>query len=321
MDHTTKVILIVGAVLVVLGLIVFAVVMALCHGDLSQLNTTKYITNTHTFREAFTDISVDTDTADILFGVSDDESCKVACKEQENLKHLVSVQNGALSIRVVDERKWYEYIGISLEHPQITVYLPEQAYGALTVHASTADVALPRELGFDSMDICVSTGDVSSFASVAGNAKIETTTGNIYLEGISPEALELSVTTGQITVSRVTCSGDVTVGVSTGTARLTEVACHSLRSTGSTGDLELTHVVAADSFDLTRSTGDIRFDRCDAAQITAKTETGHIIGSLLSEKIFIAQTSTGRVNVPKTTTGGRCEVSTDTGNIQITVEP
>lgn len=320
MNTGTKVILIIGAILVVLGLIVFSVVMAICRGDFNQLATTRYVTNTYTVPESFTDICIDTDTADILFGVSDNESCRVVCNEQEHLTHQVSVQNGALSIRVVDERKWYEYIGISLGHPQITVYLPERSYGALTVHASTADVALPRELHFENMDISLSTGNVSNFASVTGNATIKTTTGNIYLEGISPEVLDLSATTGQVTASNVTCSGDVTVLTSSGKVRLTEVACQNLRSTGNTGNLELTHVVAVGSFELARSTGDIRFDRCDAAQITATTDTGNVTGSLLSEKIFIAQSSTGRVTVPKTATGGLCEIRTDTGNLTITIE-
>ena len=41
---------------------------------------------------------------------------------------------------------------------------------------------------------------------------------------------------------------------------------------------------------------------------------------LFSDKIFFASTDTGSVNVPKTTTGGRCEITTDTGDIDIVVE-
>lgn len=315
-----KVVLIIGAVLVVLGLILFIAVMSANHWDFSRLGTVNFVTNTHTIANGFTDISIQTDTADILFGVSDDESCKVVCHEQENLKHTVFVQDGTLTVKLVDDRKWYEYIGFSMEHSQVTVYLPMQEYQALVVKASTADVALPRELSFGSMDISLSTGDVSSFAAVAKDAKFQTTTGNIWVEGMTPENLELTVTTGQITVSEVTCSGDLAVQVSTGKARLTEVTCRDLSSTGNTGDLELTHVIA-DSFDLTRSTGDIRFSRCDASKITVNTSTGDVSGSLLSEKIILAQSGTGRVNVPKSFTGGSCEINTSTGDITITIEP
>ena len=43
-------------------------------------------------------------------------------------------------------------------------------------------------------------------------------------------------------------------------------------------------------------------------------------GSLLSEKLFLAQTNTGSVKVPKTSAGGHCEIATGTGDIKITIE-
>jgi hypothetical protein len=44
-----------------------------------------------------------------------------------------------------------------------------------------------------------------------------------------------------------------------------------------------------------------------------------VTGSLLTDKVFIAQTSTGKINVPETTAGGQCRVSTDTGDILLTI--
>lgn len=320
MDQTIKVWLIVGAALVILGLLIFTVVMSLNHWDFTKLGTVKYVTNTHTIQQAVTDIFIETGTADILFGVSDDNTCKVVCQEPENMKHAVDLEDGILTVRSVDERKWHELIGISAGHSQVTVYLPQREYGALTVKASTADVALPRELRFENVQITLSTGDVSSFAAVTQTAKIKTSTGKIWVEGIAPEALELSATTGHITVSDVACRGDVTVAVTTGKVRLTDMTCRNLRSTGNTGDLSLSNVVASGSFDLKRSTGDILFTKCDAAEITVKTDTGDVTGSLISEKVFIAQTSTGHVKVPKTATGGRCDISTNTGDIEFQIE-
>ena len=72
-------------------------------------------------------------------------------------------------------------------------------------------------------------------------------------------------------------------------------------------------------FLIKRSTGDIRFDNSDATEIFVETDTGNVTGSLLTDKVFITQTDTGNVNVPKTVTGGRCEITTDTGNIKIIV--
>ena len=320
MEWTTKVVLISAAILAALGLIIFAAVMTANGWDFSRLSTVQYRTNTHTVDGSFTGICIETDTADVLFAVSDDETCKVVCHEQEKMQHAVDVHNGVLKISLVNTRKWYDYIGFSLGHPQITLYLPQKTYESVMVDARTSDVALPRELSFDTMQITVSTGDVSNFASVTRNAAIKTSTGNIWVEDISAGALDLSVTTGHVTVSGVTCREDVTVDVSTGDTRLTDLTCKNLSSTGSTGDLDLTNVVAAGNFSFKRSTGDISFTKCDAAEIVAKTSTGDVTGSLLSDKVYIIQTDTGRVHVPKTTVGGKCEISTDTGNIRIKIE-
>lgn len=320
MEGATKVVLIIGAILVVLGLIIFVTVMTAYHWDFTKLSTVKYTTNTHTVDGSFTGICVETDTADVLFALSGDETCKVVCHEQEKMQHSVGVQDGVLKISVVNTRKWYDHIGISLEQPRITLYLPRNVYESVVVKASTSDVALPRELSFDSMQIAVTTGHVSNFASVTQTAKIKTTTGKIWVEDISAGALDLSVTTGHVTVSNVTCRDDVTVGVTTGDTRLTDLTCKNLTSTGSTGDLSMTNVIAAGKFSLERSTGDIHFTKCDAAEIFAETSTGDVTGSLLSDKVYITQTSTGRIDVPKTTTGGRCEISTSTGDIKIRIE-
>ena len=79
-------------------------------------------------------------------------------------------------------------------------------------------------------------------------------------------------------------------------------------------------VIAANRFSIERSTGDVKFTRCDAAEIFVKTNTGNVTGSLLTDKVFLTDTDTGSVTVPKTATGGRCEIETDTGNIKIEID-
>jgi len=82
----------------------------------------------------------------------------------------------------------------------------------------------------------------------------------------------------------------------------------------------LKNVNAAEKFSIERSTGDVKFDGCDAAEVFVKTDTGDVTGTLLSEKVFIVETDTGKVDVPKTVNGGRCEITTDTGDINISIK-
>lgn len=42
-------------------------------------------------------------------------------------------------------------------------------------------------------------------------------------------------------------------------------------------------------------------------------------GSLLTGKVFAAETATGSVELPHTAEGGRCEIKIATGDIRITI--
>ena len=322
MRTKTKVWLIIAACLVLIGCILFTGVMSMLNWDFTKLSTVKYETNTYEISEAFDTVSINTDTANIAFVFSNDETCRVACHEEENANHSVTLEAGTLIIELMDERSVSDYIhhiGINIGAPKITVYLPETQYTSLLICEDTGDVEIPRDFTFKDVDISLSTGDVDFCASASEMIKIKTSTGDICVENISAGSLDLSVSTGKVTASGVSCEGDVTVSVSTGKAYLTDIACRSVFSSGSTGDISLDHVIAAEKFSVKRSTGDIRFDSSDAPEIFAETDTGDVTGTLLTDKVFITQTDTGGVDVPKTATGGRCEIITNTGNIKITV--
>ena len=88
-----------------------------------------------------------------------------------------------------------------------------------------------------------------------------------------------------------------------------------------TGNINLKNVISTETFSIERDTGNVKLESCDAAEIYVKTDTGNVEASFISDKIVIYETDTGKVSVPKSTTGGRCEVTTDTGNIKITILP
>ena len=283
--------------------------------DFTKLSTVKYESNDYEIGENYKNISIITDTADIVFAPSENAKTSVVCHEQKNVKHSVTVKDGTLVIALIDTRKWYEHIGINFGTPKITVSIPQGEYGTLSVKSSTGDVEIPKAFTFQSIDVSENTGNVTSYASALEVIKIKTSTGAIRVENASAGMLDLSVSTGKVTVSNVTCQGDVKINVSTGKTNLTDTTCKNVISSGDTGDLSLKNVIAAERFSVSRSTGDVKFSGCDAGELSVTTDTGDVTGSLLTDKVFITQTDTGRVDVPKTTTGGRCEIITDTGDI------
>lgn len=312
--------LIIAIVLIVIGFVIFASNMTLLNWDFSQLSTVKYETAEHRITGEYTNISIITDTADIAFVISENAETTVVCYEQENTKHTVKTVDGSLRITVEDTSKWYEHIGINFGSPTITLHIPQVEYGSLSIQSSTGDVNIPKDFSFESIDILESTGDVTSCASVSGSVKIRTSTGDIAIEHITADSLTLTVSTGKITVTDINCQGDISVVVSTGKANLSGIRCRNVISIGNTGNISLQDVIATERFSINRSTGDVKLNSCDAGEIYIETDTGRVSGSLLSDKVFITETDTGSVHVPKTTNGGRCEITTNTGDIKITVK-
>ena len=306
------------ALLLLIGVLAFA--LALCFSDINGFSAVDYETREHLITEEFSDISIETDTSDIVFLKAEDGKCRVVSYEAENMKNSVSVSDGTLTVKCNDTRRWYEYIGISLKEPKISVYLPSGEYSSLKIKESTGDVEIPSDFKFEDIDVSVSTGDVKCLASAERDIKISASTGDIDVGGVSASSIDLEVSTGRIIGFNISCSGDLRIDVSTGKTRLTSVGCKNLISSGDTGDIYLTNVIATEKFSIERSTGDVNFDGCDAAEIFVETDTGDVEGSLLSGKTFTVNTDTGKKNVPESTSGGKCEIPTDTGDIKITVK-
>ncbi len=321
MRKKTKLWLFAGALLVLLGCAIFFGALVAAGFDFSKISTAKYETATHEVGEPFGNISIVTDTADVVLVQTEAETGKVECYEQENLKHTVSVIDGTLVIELNDTRAWYEHIGINFGNPKkITVFLPKGTYGSLTVKADTSDVVIPKEIALESIDVTLSTGDVTCTASPTASLKIKTGTGDIDVSGITTGTLDLTVSTGEIEIVGVACTGAVTIGVSTGDVEIKNLSCESLTSTGDTGDLSMERVIVVGKLAIKRSTGDVELEGCDAAEIVIVTTTGEVEGTLLTGKTFVVDTDTGRKNIPEGTTGGRCEITTDTGDIKIRIQ-
>ena len=197
MRKKTKVWLITAASLVLVGCGLFAGVMATLQWDFMELETVKYETNTYAIREVFEGISINTDTADLVFMPSDDGICKVVCHEEENAKHSVIVKDGTLTIDLLDERS-FAYIGLNFDTPKITVYLPETEYASLLIKAITGNVCV-KNLSFGTLDITVSTGKTDLTDLACKSLRSSGHTGDVYLNHvIAAEKLSIERSTGSV---------------------------------------------------------------------------------------------------------------------------
>ena len=290
----------VATILILVGGIVFTSAMSAHGWDFSKLTTVEYESKTYVIEESIDNISVITDTADVIFVKSTDEKIKVETYLPKDDKHTVEILENTLTVKRESNFNWSEFFRINFKSAKITIYLPEGEYGSLNIKADTSNVNISDVFTFYTIYIKVSTGDVKFNASATEYLKIRSSTGDVSVKDITTGDIDIATSTGDIKLTNVVCSG-------------------SLKAEMSTGDIKLKNVIATEKFNIRCGTGDVEFERSDAAEIFARTDTGDVKGTLLSEKIFIARSDTGDVDVPKTTTGGKCELITNTGDIKIKI--
>ena len=312
------ILLIVAAALVLVGGAIFTVgVITMSNQNISFING-QYQKQIHNGTDEIKSISITTGTPDVEILPYDKEGYKVECFEDKKIAHTVTVENGTLRIERNDTRAWYDYINVFSMDTKITVYVPAGEYSSLSVDADTSDVTVSKNFTFEKADITCTTGNIEFNASTKSALTIRTSTGDIEVEKSTHGNLDLSVSSGEIEIKDVDCT-NATVNVSTGKTEIKDMTCTSFTSTGNTGSLLMSNLVSAGEMSITRNTGDVKFDKCDAANITVSTGTGNVTGTLLSPKIFIHSTSTGNVSLPETTTGGKCKITTSTGDIKISI--
>ena len=309
-----------GVVLLAAGVLICGISFGSLGFDFGNLNTVTYVTNTYDVTEDFRNIAMNGDTEDITFLSSDDGNCRVVCYEEENEPHNVRVVDQTLTIDRKKSKGFRWNIGVSTESPSITVYLPEKEYKELAIETDTGDVDIPKDFSFESITADLDTGDMSCLASAEGDIRIGTNTGHISLMNVTAAGMLLSSDTGKMELSEMKLNGDLEIQEHTGKVILENVTCRNFISDGDTGSLVMTNVKASGEFNIERDTGDVEFHGCDAETIYVETDTGDVTGTLLTDKVFITETDTGSVDVPKSTTGGRCEISTDTGDIRIDIQ-
>ncbi len=314
-----KTYVIVAISLIVVGLLISAGALAVMGFHFGRLSTVKYEENTYEITKGFSSIEITDTTSKITLVRSPDEKCTVVCREAENRKHSAVVESGVLRIRKNDTSKWYENIGFNIGEETVTVYLPDKKYEHLSVTVSTGDVTIPKDFEFRSIRIEGSTSDVVCAADAWESTEVYVSTGDIMVNEFHTGKLYMNASTGKITVKGTKIDEGLRVYTSTGRITLTEVNAGDTFLTTDTGRVTMSQLTVWGELYIETDTGDVKFEDSDAKKLFVKTDTGDVKGTLRSDKVFVTQTATGKIRVPKSTTGGICEITTGTGDIEIEI--
>lgn len=319
-NRTKRIWIIAALALIGAGLCISVCAMLALGFDFTKLNTMNYVTNTYTVNEEFSSISVDGAECDIRLLASEDSGCKVVCTEGENISHSVTVENGTLSIERHDRRKWHMYFGVYWGSMEILIYLPQSEFDELHAQSVSGDIEVPEDFSFTTADLRSTSGDIRFLAAVEQDLSADTTSGDIALSDIQCRNAEIDTTSGNIRLSGTQCQ-NAQIDTTSGDIQLSEIQCQNAEIGTTSGSVRLTDLTAAEAIHAQSVSGNLTLQRCDAASLWFSSTSGDIFGSLLTEKQFEIDTTSGDIRVPDTSWGGTCKASTVSGDIEFSILP
>lgn len=236
---------------------------------------------TQTVAESFTNISVDSENCDVHLIPSQEDTCQVEYPTHPEMTCSVSVHDDTLQIVFEDNRIWTNFISASFQPMEINLYLPQTQYEHLELETVSGTMTVPENFSFTQSDVHTTSGEIQFTAHNSESLSLESVSGNISVNDVTPQALKIHTTSGDIHLSQVVTAGPCTI----------------------------------DSV-----SGDVKLKDCDAPELTIDTTSGDVEASLRSGKTFSTQTVSGDVDVPSDSSGGSCNISTISGDITCTIQ-
>ena len=278
-----------------LGLFIVAFVISLIM-SLSQFNSKE--TKTYMIQEEYNNINISVSVQDVDIYLSTENKIEY----QVNDKYLLDVKVENNTIEITNSEKPLSYLLMfGFGNLKVKMYLTKDTINSLVINSSTGDIAIHEGFTFNDVNVVCSTGDIG-------------------ISTLNTGSIKLIVSTGEIGLDKCTINGDLYCKISTGDIVINETNIKgNYEGHASTGDTYLSNVLIEKDLKHKSGTGDFVFDKIDAANLEINVGTGSVRGTLLSSKVFVTKTSTGDENVPETTTGGVCKVTTSTGDIYIRI--
>lgn len=316
MRKSKKTALIIAVVLIAAGFAASLAALAMLEFDFTRMNTISFVTNTYSIDEAISCISISGAECDVRLLPANDGASKVVCYESDKISHCVTVKDSTLMIERRDAREWYEHIGAYWGAMEIAIYLPQSEYETLYIKNLSGDIVIPEDFTFESADIQSTSGDVDFRASVSGDLAVKTVSGDLLVGKTNPDKLTAQSTSGDMTVESVNVQTKIEMKTVSGDIDLSNVRSQCITADTTSGEVDFDHVITVGSIHIESVSGDVELNKCDADTLWLKTSSGDVSGFLLTEKIFLTDTSSGDVNVPHSASGGKCEITTTSGNIK-----
>ena len=208
MKKSKKILITVAVILIAVGIICgFCGIYSLGF-NFNEISTSDFVTHTYTVDDDFTNIIIEDASSNINFYKSNDDKCRVLCEEREKVTHTVVNENNTLTVRVKDERNWFERINIGffVADMRVSIYLPKNKYDSLNVASMSGDIDVANEFTFDNAKVGSISGDVSVKADVKQELNISSTSGDVYAENLNLKKFNAESTSGDVIINNISAT-------------------------------------------------------------------------------------------------------------------
>ena len=303
MTRTIKLILIIAAGVLVLGLAIVCLAVFFMDGLRSTGDRTAH---TQSFPADLSAIYTDLSSASIRVHRTDGDEIVVSWYDTENHRIRAEATGGRLEICMdVQNRPWYAGIGLwgfDVSNHQVEIGIPADFTGALELNGSSGNMTL------EDLDL-------------RRGLALSLTSGDVTLWEVNcAEDLRLSFTSGDVTLREVSCAGDLGLSFSSGGVQLTDVsAAGRLSIDGTSGGITGQDVDCGD-FWADGTSGRLKVSRLQADTVYARLTSGNLsLEDMDAAHSICLETTSGRIrcSVPDAisaysirsgTTSGSCDL-------------
>jgi hypothetical protein len=222
MKRSTRVYLILAAVLLVLGIVLVTVGCVLgAVGDIRDGNNDDAQQTSFSLApESIQAIQLELASDDIIILPSNDNIMHVSYPSEGNYAHTteadtVTGQNTLVFYQLPDEGSFLSHFSFNFSRnvDTVTVELPEGYSGSITCSVTSGNISATG-VSLGQVEISVSSGDVElTDCMISGSATLSSISGDLELEDcVLSDTLDLSSTSGDIDLESTAVSGDLTAG-------------------------------------------------------------------------------------------------------------
>lgn len=297
----TNKIYIIGAIVLIIGILIFAIGFWMAGFNINNLATEgTYVEKTFESTKDINTIKIDDSNTDVEFTASADNKLHMTYYENDKMYYEISENNGTFGVVKKSSRKWYDnFFNVNFGKRTLSVSVPADFNGDISIKTSNNDITVT---GINASEMQLRTS----------NNRIDVE--NVKVDGL----LDVNTSNGGINLSDSAITGDVVCRTSNGKIEFDKVGCANAEADSSNGSIYIESVNSSGKIDAKTSNGkieigDIKFVT-ECFLITSNNSIKGEIPGKLADYTVSSKTSNAKNNLPENMKSGDKKITANTSN-------